>query len=216
MTFSICAHEEYETNGVAHHRFGVAVTTRRPTIGSRCPFITSNGAIATQSITNPRIGRKGLEYVGDGLDLEDALTALLNVDENASERQVHGITSTETFVFSGQDCPDWYGHRQQENCTIAGNTLVGEEVLDAVATQFEKGDTTEPLAKRLIQSLQAGYKKGGDKRTDRRIQSAAVRVRTTEQRPFPAFHNELRADATETPIEDLFMTYRNAQEGAQE
>lgn len=216
MTFSICAREEYETDGEQHQRFGVAVTTRRPTIGSRCPYVTSECAIATQAITNPRIGRKGLEYVEDGLNLEDAMTALLNADTNSSNRQVHAITDEETFAFSGDDCPAWYGHEEYDNYTVAGNTLVGEGVLDAVASEFEGADSTDPLAERLIRSLNAGQEKGGDKRTEREIQSAAVRVRTTEERPFPALHNDVRADATETPLQNLLTTYRKARRGARE
>lgn len=192
------------------------MTTRRPSIGARCPFISREGAIATQSITNPSIGRNGLKYVEDGLHLDDALTALLNVDPNTSKRQVHGVTQEETFVFSGEDCPGWYGHRRGENYTIAGNTLVGEEVLDAVATKFTAGNQSETLTKRLIQSLQAGYEKGGDKRHDREIQSAAVRVWTEEQGSFPELYNDLRVDATKTPMQDLMTTYEKAREGAQE
>lgn len=216
MTFSICAREEYERNGEEHHRFGVAVTTRRPSIGARCPFISREGAIATQSVTNPSLGRNGLEYIDDGLHLEDALTALLNADVNASKRQVHGITQEETFVFSGEDCPGWYGHRTGENYTIAGNTLVSEAVLEAVAAEFKAGNPSKPLAQRLIQSLQAGYEKGGDKRHDREIQSAAVRVWTEEQGSFPELCNDLRVDATKTPMQDLLTTYERAREGAQE
>lgn len=216
MTFSICAREELENNGRTSYRFGVAVTTRRPTIGSRCPFVSSEAAVATQSVTNPSIGRKGLEYVQDGLGLEDAITALLNADPNASERQVHGVSREETFAFSGEDCPEWYGHRSGDEYTVAGNTLASEEVIRAVATEFEAGNPNEALAKRLIQSLRAGYEEGGDKRYDREIQSAAVRVWTEDQGSFPALYNDLRVDATETPIEDIATTYEKARHGAGE
>ena len=203
MTFSICVRERYETDDASHARFGVAVTTRRPSIGARCPFVSEHGAIATQSVTNPVLGRAGLRYAGEGLRLGDAVDALLNADSNAAERQVHGVGRTGTYAFSGEECGDWYGHTVGENYTVAGNLLAGEAVLSAVAREYESHDRATSLSERLVHCLRAGHEAGGDKRTDRTVQSAAVRVRHTEERPFPAFHNDIRVDATETPIRDL-------------
>lgn len=144
------------------------------------------------------------------------MTALLNADPDVARRQIHGVTAEETFVFSGEECPSWCGHIEGESYTIAGNTLAGEEVLLAVAAEFETGDPSEPLSKRLIESLRAGYVEGGDRRYEREIQSAAVRVWTEGQGPFPAFHNDLRTDATRTPMEELMETYERAQQGSAE
>ncbi len=53
MTFSICVREEYESeDGDDQTRFGVAVTTRLPGVGTLCPFVSENGAVATQSLVN--------------------------------------------------------------------------------------------------------------------------------------------------------------------
>jgi len=210
VTFSICVHESYETGGTRHHRFGVAVTTRRPSIGSRCPFVTEDGAIATQSATNPSLGRKGLEYVADGLAIDDAITALLTADPAASTRQVHGVSRDGTITFSGDDCDPWTGHVEGADFTVAGNMLVGEGVLSAVESAYRDRDRSTSLSQRLIRCLKAGHEAGGDKRHDRPIQSAAVRVRNDESDPFPAFHNDLRVDASETPIADLESAYRDA------
>lgn len=210
MTFSICVRERYEVDDTSHSRFGVAVTTRRPSIGARCPFVSEHGAIATQSVTDPALGRAGLKHVREGLRLEDSLTALLNVDSNAAERQVHGVCREDTYAFSGDECGDWYGHTIGENYTVAGNLLAGEVVLESVISEYEDQDRDTSLSGRLVQCLRAGQEAGGDKRTGRTIQSAAVRVRTTEETPFPAFHNDLRVDATESPIQDLQRAHDRA------
>ena len=74
MTFSICVHEPYtDEEGTEQHRFGVAVTTRLAGVGTLCPFAGEHGAVATQSLVNVELGRRGIEYLADGLAVEDAL-----------------------------------------------------------------------------------------------------------------------------------------------
>lgn len=219
MTFSICVREEYEVEDEEtgeteqHTRFGVAVTTRLPAVGTLCPFASENGAVATQSLVNVELGEKGIAYIDDGLAVEDALQALLNADEGAENRQLHGVDADGSFTFSGEECKGWYGHLAGENYTVAGNLLAGERVVDAVAETYEDGDRDQPLAKRLIDALGAGYAEGGDKREDLHVQSAALKVCTTESDDFDPYYNDLRVDATETPIQDLRETFRLADEG---
>ncbi|WP_049922192.1 DUF1028 domain-containing protein [Halopiger djelfimassiliensis] len=232
MTVSLCVHEEYETDdGERHERFGVAVTTRLPGVGTLCPFVSEHGAVATQSLVNVDLGERGIEYIEDGLAIDDALEALLNADDGAPQRQLHGVDADDTFAFSGAACVDWFGHREGDHYTVAGNMLTGPAVLEATADRYEAtavhGTTdrstgpggvdgaveTDPLAKRLIDALGAGHLEGGDKREELPVQSAAVVVETTESHPVEPPYNDLRVDATETPIADLRETYGLALQG---
>jgi uncharacterized Ntn-hydrolase superfamily protein len=214
MTFSICVREEYvDDDGTDQVRFGVGVTTRLPGVGALCPFASEHGAIATQSVTNVELGRKGLDYLADGLAVDDALQALLNADDGRETRQLHGVDRETTFAFSGDACRDWYGHYEGENVTVAGNLLVGESVVEATAASYEGSDRDEPLAKRLIDALAAGDAEGGDKRDDLPVQSAALVVASTEDHEFEPYYNDLRVDATETPMRELRETYHEARRG---
>jgi uncharacterized Ntn-hydrolase superfamily protein len=222
MTFSICVRERYtDDEGKEQTRFGVAVTTRLPGVGTLCPFASENGAVATQSLVNVDLGRKGIDYLDDGLAVEDALEALLNADDEASQRQLHGVDANGEFAFSGEDCKPWYGDVVGENYTVAGNLLTGEPVLTATAAAYEatapptkpSGDADRPLADRLIDALAAGHAEGGDKREELPVQSAALLVRSTEERLTDPYYNDLRVDATETPIEDLRETFEQAKRG---
>lgn len=214
MTFSLCVREEYaDEDGDAQTRFGVAVTTRLPGVGALCPWVSEHGAIATQSRTNTRLGSKGLEYLADGLAVDDALSALLAGDDEAGHRQVHGVDAHTSFAFTGEDCLDWAGHGEGEQYTVAGNLLVDESVLEETAAAYEAGDRDDPLASRLVDALAAGQEAGGDKRTDLAVQSAAVAVATTEDEAFEPYYNDLRVDASETPIADLRETLDLAKRG---
>ena len=220
MTFSICVRERYRDAADEEQiRFGVAVTTRLPCVGTLCPFANEHGAVATQSHVNVELGRRGIEYLADGLAVEDALDALLNADEGRSERQLHGVGADGEFAFSGDGCRDWYGHRVGDGYTVAGNLLTGEAVIEAVADEYESGapgreeSADEPLAKRLVDALAAGHAAGGDRREDLPVQSAALTVTTTEDRDYDPYYEDLRVDATETPIRDLRETYAEAERG---
>ncbi|SFR32142.1 MULTISPECIES: DUF1028 domain-containing protein [Halorubrum] len=215
MTFSICVRERYtDEGGDDQIRFGVAVTTRLPGVGTLCPFASSDGAVATQSLVNVELGRKGIEYLDDGLAVDDALEALLNADEGSAQRQLHGVDADGTFAFSGDECNDWYGHREGQNYTVAGNLLTGEDVIADTAAAYESdahGDA--PLAERLIDALAAGHAAGGDKREDLEVQSAALLVRNTEEEADDPYYDDLRVDASETPVADLRETYETAKRG---
>lgn len=221
MTFSICVREQYEDDeGTEQTRFGVAVTTRLPGVGTLCPFANEHGAVATQSLVNVELGRKGVEYLADGLGVEDALQSLLNADDGRAQRQLHGVGAAGEFAFTGDEAKPWNGDRTGANYTVAGNLLTGEAVLDAVVDTYE-GDAAptvdetadRPLAARLVDALEAGHAEGGDKRADLPVQSAALVVETTEDQAVDPYYNDLRVDATETPIADLRETYEQAQRG---
>lgn len=218
MTFSICVREPYtDDTGMKQTRFGVAVTTRLAAVGTLCPFANEHGAVATQSLVNVELGRKGIEYLADGLAVEDALSALLNADDGKPSRQLHGVDATGTFAFSGEECMGWYGHEERGSFTVAGNLLTGEPVIEATAEAYrDSRDEDRPLAERLVEALAAGHAEGGDKRTDLRVQSAAVRVARTEDPPITPSYDDLRVDATETPIADLRETVELAAESYQQ
>ncbi len=219
MTVSICVRERYAADGTEHVRFGVAVTTRVPGVGAMCPFASDDGAIATQGVVNVDLGRRGIEYLGDGLAVEDALRSLLNADPDSETRQVHGVDADGTFAFSGDACGDWYGHREGPGYTVAGNLLTGEAVIDVVAETYEASapdspeEDVDPLAGRLVDALAAGHRAGGDRRDDLAVQSAAVLVDRTEDRDPSPYYEDLRVDASETPLSDLRETYERARRG---
>jgi uncharacterized Ntn-hydrolase superfamily protein len=216
VTFSICVRERYTDDaGDDQVRFGVAVTTRLPGVGTLCPFASADGAVATQSRVNVELGRKGIAYLADGVAVDDALDALLNADEGRDRRQLHGVDAENTFAFSGEACGDWYGQTVGENYTVAGNLLDGPAVVDDVAAAYESAaHGTARLAERLVDALAAGHAAGGDKRDDLPVQSAALRVATTEaDERVDRYYNDLRVDATETPIADLRETYETAVRG---
>ena len=150
MTFSIVARDA--NNG----RFGVAVATCHLAVGSTVPHIRSGvGAVATQAHTNPYLGICGLERLEQCADAHRVLETLLVDDNHRDCRQFHLIDHQgRTACWTGPDCEAWAGHRHGQDCSVAGNFLVGESVLVAMEMAFQTSDPTWKLGRRLMHALQ--------------------------------------------------------------
>jgi uncharacterized Ntn-hydrolase superfamily protein len=201
MTFSICVRVE-DGDGVI---FGIGVATDAPAVGALAPCVSRNGAVSTQSFVNVRLGRRGVALLPD-LAVDDALAGLLAQDEHSELRQVHGVDTRGTeYVFTGDDCDPWAGHRVTDNATAAGNMLTGPETLDALLSTYD--EATGPVGERLLAALAAGRDAGGDERGH---SSAAIAINAPET---TAYH-DLRVDYHETPIAELHEVYEAAREAS--
>lgn len=197
-TFSIAAHDPEADE------FGVAVSTALVGVGALCPFVSQNAAVATQSFVKVSHGANAVDMADRGISIPTALSALLENDEHASYRQVHGIDGKDrTFTFSGEDCVDWYGHTEGEHHTVAGNMLENGDVVEEISETFER--ESGELAERMMTALEAGQKAGGDKRG--KI-SAALLVHS----PDPKLYHNLRVDSADTPVDELRETFERAKE----
>mgnify|MGYP000443691177 CR=1 FL=1 len=181
--------------------WGVAVASKFLAVGSVVPWAEAGvGAVATQSFANVTFGPKGLELMRKGKSAEDALKALTDDDEGRDVRQVGMIDAKgEAATYTGKKCNAWAGGKTGKHYACQGNILSGPEVVDAMAKVFE--DSKGLLAWRLMASLEAGDKAGGDKRGK---QSAAMMV--YEGRDYPSL--SLRVDDHEEPLAELRRLYR--------
>ena len=203
MTFSIVARDG--NNG----RFGVAVATCHLAVGSTVPHIRSGvGAVATQAHTNPYLGICGLERLEQCADAHRVLETLLVDDDHRDCRQFHLIDHQgRTACWTGPDCGDWAGHHHGQDYSVAGNFLVGESVLLAMAGAFQTSDPSWKLGRRLMHALQAGEEEGGDRRAVS-YRSAALLI--SGDAAFPLL--DLRVDYNEQAVSELMAIYERSQD----
>lgn len=171
-TFSIAAVDP------ATGESGVAVTTRVACVGNGVPWVRAGvGAVATQASTRTEYGVELLDLLEQGVAPAEALAQRIAADDGSARRQVGMVALDGTSAqHTGSSTSAWSGHRSGPNYAVQGNTLVGEEVVDAVADAFEAtAGSPRHLADRLIEALAAGQAVGGDARHGR-VQSAAVIV----------------------------------------
>ncbi len=166
-TFSIVARDP------ANGDLGVAVQSKFLAVGSLVPWARAGvGAVATQSFVNTTYGPEGLRLMGAGWTAQEALNHLLALDNDISHRQFLMVDAAgRAAAYTGEACFDWAGHIVGENFACAGNILVSEETVQAMARTLQ--ETEGPLAERLVAALAAGQAAGGDGRGQ---QSAALLV----------------------------------------
>jgi uncharacterized Ntn-hydrolase superfamily protein len=195
-TFSIVARDP--TNG----DLGVAVQSKFLAVGSVVPWARAGaGAVATQSYANVTYGPEGLRLMAAGWTAQEALNHLLVMDEGASHRQVVLVDAAgRAAAHTGEDCHDWKGHIVGDGYACAGNILVGEETVQAMAGTFE--EIEGPLPERLLAALAAGQAAGGDSRGQQSAALLVVRVAGSYGGRIDR-HVDLRVDDHPQPITEL-------------
>lgn len=200
MTYSIVARDP------ATGHLGIAVASRFFAVGSAVPYMRGGvGAVATQAFVSPLYGTDGLRMLGEGKSPEEIIARLTERDDGAQQRQLHLIDSEGcNAAFTGAKCIDWAGHIVRENVSVAGNMLVGPQVLEETLRGY-LDNAALPLAERLLCAMEAGEAAGGDKRGK---QSAALVIYRDQDFAWL----NIRADDHADPLSELRRLYAVAQE----
>ena len=195
-TYSIVARD------AATGEMGVAVQSHWFSVGSIVTWAEAGvGAIATQSFVDPAYGPRGLDLMKSGLSAEQALEALVLVDEGRDVRQVAFIdVQGRVAAHTGASCIEAADHHVGEGYSVQANMMLNDNVVPAMSKAFES--TGGDLADRLMAALEAAQTAGGDIRGK---QSAAILIVKGEStgRSWADRVLELRIEDHPTPITEL-------------
>lgn len=185
---------------------GIGVQSKFLGVGAVVPFARAGvGAIATQAFANTEFGPLGLQLLAAGLSAQQVVDSLVRIDTGISSRQfgvvdAHGGSAS----YTGKNCLPYAGNVTGPGYTAQGNILAGEEVVRAMSRTFEV--TGGSLADRLLASLDAAEKAGGDKRGR---QSAALLV-VRDGGGYAGFNDrfiDIRVDDDSLPLVALRRIY---------
>lgn len=192
MTFSLVA--RCARTGM----FGMAVSSSSPAVAARCAHARARvGAVATQNITDPTLGPKGLDILATGARAAEAMAQLKAAAAHVEYRQLMLIDAEgATAVHSGRFTLGVHGHAQGRDVASAGNLLSHAGVPAAVVAAFEALPDHD-LGDRLVAAMQAGLAAGGEAGP---VRSAGLVMVDTVGWPVA----DLRVDWTEgDPIAEL-------------
>ncbi|MBO0344038.1 DUF1028 domain-containing protein [Roseibium sp. CAU 1637] len=156
MTFSISA--RCPKTGA----MGIAISSSSPAVAARCAHARAGaGVVASQNITDPSLGSKGLDLLQQGLNADAALAALLKDYPTADWRQIVVLDqSGNAALHSGSETLGINAVARGTDCAAAGNLLANDRVPTAMVEAFVA--STGDLGDRLIAAMEAGQAAGGE------------------------------------------------------
>uniref|UniRef100_UPI0031018016 DUF1028 domain-containing protein n=1 Tax=Neorhizobium sp. EC2-8 TaxID=3129230 RepID=UPI0031018016 len=195
MTFSISA--RCRDTGA----FGIAISSSSPAVAARCAHVKAGaGVIASQNVTDPSLGLRGLELLATGRSAAQVRSALVASTPFSDFRQIAVVDRNgATAAFSGAGALGVHGIAEGQDCIAAGNLLMDRFVLSAMVEAFEQSRGF--LAERLLLALKAGQDAGGEAGP---VYSAGVKIMREVEWPVV----DLRIDWSEQPIDRLLEIWR--------
>ncbi len=210
MTYSIVARDDKTGE------LGVAVQSHFFSVGAIVPWARAGvGAVATQAMVDVRYGPLGLELMSGGKSAPEALASLIGADQHADSRQVAMVDSKgRAAAHTGPKCIPHAGHAVGDGFSCQGNIMKSDKVWGAMRRSFERNESMR-LPERLVASLEAGEKAGGDIRGK---QSAAILVVSPDLKPnhWEGKVVELRVEDHPEPVSELkrLLRYQRGYEWA--
>jgi uncharacterized Ntn-hydrolase superfamily protein len=195
MTFSLVG--RCERTGM----LGVAVSSSSPAVAARCAHVRPGvGAVASQNVTDPRLGPRILDGLAAGREPTELIGSLAG-EPGIEWRQLTAVSSGgRTAARSGARTLGRHGAAEGRDCVGAGNLLASDDVPSAMVESFEANPDAH-LADRLLRGLAAGLAAGGEVGP---VRSAGVVVCGDAAWPV----TDLRVDWHDTPIEELAAVWQ--------
>ena len=191
MTFSLVA--RCAETGM----FGVAISSSSPAVAARCSYARAGvGAVASQNVTDPRLGPFALDLMQGGMTAAEAVAGVRDQTQHVAYRQVLAIDRAgRTAIHSGPKSLGIWTQAEGRDVASGGNLLANDTVPAAIVTGFE--GATGHLGDRLITAMLAGLAAGGEAGP---VHSAGLLL--VDQVSWPVA--DLRCDWTEDcPIESV-------------
>lgn len=200
MTFSISA--RCPDTGM----LGIAVSSSSPCVAARCAHLrVGAGVVSTQNITDPRLGPKGLDLMGQGLSAAEALERLKADAPHLQYRQLALVDSKGgTAHFSGNHTLGTHHAATGDGAVAAGNLLSSTDVPDAMLRAFD-GGRGQPLGDRLIAAMQAALDAGGEAGE---VHSAGMLLARDVEWPIADLRIDWRDDCPIAALSDLWERWK--------
>lgn len=156
MTFSLVA--RCAQTGM----FGVAISSSSPAVAARCSYARAGvGAVASQNVTDPRLGPATLDLMAQGRSAKDAVQDISVTAAHIDYRQLLAIDRLgQTAIHSGAQVLGTWNEAQGRDVAAGGNLLANKNVPSAIVAGFEAA--SGHLGDRLIAAMRAGLAAGGE------------------------------------------------------
>lgn len=191
MTFSLIARDP--RTGA----FGIVVSSSSLAVSARCAHLAPGiGAVASQNVTNPVLGIRGLRLLGQGLAAKRVIADLVSAERYPAYRQLAVVDRDgEVATFEGAATLGVHGVAEGTACVAAGNLLASPDVPAALLVAYQ-ASTATTFEERLLDGLRGAVAAGGEAGP---VRSAGLAVvEDVEWRV-----TDLRVDDHDVPLAEL-------------
>lgn len=182
---------------------GVAISSSSPAVAARCAHVRAGvGAVASQNVTDPRLGPRALRLMAEGASADEAVAVIARTALKPAFRQVLAVdASGRAAAHSGPRALGTWAEAIGEGAAAGGNLLADAGVPAAMVAAFAASGAASGghLGDRLLAALAAGRDAGGEAGP---LRSAGMVVADDQDWPLV----DLRVDWTaegECPVEAL-------------
>ena len=188
-------------------QFGIGVASYSIAIGLYCDgAVRANiGVTLTQGFPNPRNNYLALNLLAQGRTAGQTLAALIGNDPHSEYRQIAIVDRDNNAVtHAGVNLRKWAGHRIGKGYVAFGDSLAGQQVVDAMAEGFEAASPAG-LDEQLLAALEAGRDAGGIVGAKGRLPERSAAMIVWGNRTYNEV--DLRVDLRDRPITELRRIY---------
>jgi uncharacterized Ntn-hydrolase superfamily protein len=143
--------------------FGIAVSSSSPSVAARCAHARAGvGVVATQNITDPRLGPRGLDLMAGGFSADAALERLVADAPDIEYRQLTLLDAEgRSATYSGARTLGTHATARGVDVVTVGNMLTSTVIPDQMVAAFEAAKGSH-LGDRLIAAMRAALAAGGE------------------------------------------------------
>jgi uncharacterized Ntn-hydrolase superfamily protein len=185
-------------------QLGVAVVSSLIAVTGRCAFVRAQvGAVAVQSMADPRLGPATLELLAAGYRPEAVIRAFARTEENFEYRQVALVSgSGATAVHTGSEAIGPCGAAEGEGCAALGNRMADPNLPAAMISVFARA--RGELGDRLLAALRAAVAEGGAGE----VRAAGLLIAEREAWPLVDLRIDWTAGDPVAELEHLWRLWR--------
>ncbi len=178
-------------------QFGAVIASSSMAVAARCIHVRAGaGAVATQNVTDPRLGPRALGLLERGHGAQRTLDELVRTSRAIEWRQLAIVDAQgRAAAFTGERALGLHAAATADNAVAAGNLLADRMVPRRMLEAFF--DAAGELGDRLVAALTAGRDAGGETRP---LHASGLLV--TDRMSWPV--TDLRVDWTDgDPVAEL-------------
>ncbi len=183
-------------------QFGAVVASSSMAVAARCIHVRAGaGAVATQNVTDPRLGPRALGLLERGHGAQRTLDELVRTSRAIEWRQLAIVDAQgRAAAFTGERALGLHAAATADNAVAAGNLLADRMVPRRMLEAFF--DAAGELGDRLMAALTAGLDAGGETRP---LHASGLLV--ADRMSWPV--TDLRVDWTDgDPVAELRRLWR--------